>query len=454
MRVRRHAAVTVLGAAALAGGCGGSSALPAPTATVSLITVEGTAPAVGSTVPFTATATLSSGATQVVTTQAVWSSSNQSVATVTSAGVVAGVAAGEADVVATYQGASGRSHVTIVDRRSTFTLAGRLTDATSGGVLPNIAIEVTDAAGRRSSAVTTAAGTFSIGGLAGGAATVSASATSYRPSQTSVVLTQDTSVEIVLQRVVCVFTLTPSTFSIGGSGGTGTVAVASGAAGCVWEAKSGSAFITVTSGASGTDAGSVGFSVAANGGAARVGTLTIAGQTVSVSQDAAPLVLTAAYDAAFATPACNEIGSGCDSGTLLAGRAGTEVHSPNTLFNSCPDGSAPATGLAVIASIRVATIDGTVLAPGKTVRIDITGFGSTADALRVYLAADVTNPVWTLVGSTAGFFGGSLSVQAVLPAGRVQAIRVNDAFGAPFGPGPCATGSDADNDDLVFRVQQ
>jgi len=156
------------------------------------------------------------------------------------------------------------------------------------------------------------------------------------------------------------------------------------------------------------------------------------------------------YDAVFATPLCNDIGSGCDSGTLLAGRAGTEAHSPNTLFNSCPDGSALTTGLAVIASIRVATIDGTVLAPGKTVRIDVAGLGSTADALRVYLAADATNPVWTLVGSTSGI---SLSVQATLGAGRVQAIRVNDVFGAPFGPGPCGTGTDADNDDLVFRVQ-
>jgi len=73
--------------------------------------------------------------------------------------------------------------------------------------------------------------------------------------------------------------------------------------------------------------------------------------------------------------------------------------------------------------------------------------------LRVYLAADATSPVWTLVGGTSGFFPGSLSVQAVLPAGHLQAIRVNDGFNGPFGPGPCATGSDADNDDLVFRVQ-
>jgi hypothetical protein len=109
--------------------------------------------------------------------------------------------------------------------------------------------------------------------------------------------------------------------------------------------------------------------------------------------------------------------------------------------------------LAVISSIRVATIDGSVLAPGKTVRIDVTGFGSSADGLRIYVAADVSNPVWTLAGSTSFFFSGSLSVQTVLPAGRLQAIRVNDAFNGPFGPGPCATGSDADNDDLVFRVQ-
>ena len=68
---------------------------------------------------------------------------------------------------------------------------------------------------------------------------------------------------------------------------SGTVAVTT-AAGCAWTAVSNNSFITVTSGATGSGNGTVGFSVAANTGAARTGTLTIAGQTFTVTQDLRP----------------------------------------------------------------------------------------------------------------------------------------------------------------------
>ena len=47
-------------------------------------------------------------------------------------------------------------------------------------------------------------------------------------------------------------------------------------------------WLTVASGASGTGSGSVGIAIAANAGAARAGTLTIGGQTVTISQSAPP----------------------------------------------------------------------------------------------------------------------------------------------------------------------
>ena len=64
-------------------------------------------------------------------------------------------------------------------------------------------------------------------------------------------------------------------------GGTATVNVTA-TAGCAWTAVSNDAFITVTSGASGTGNGAVGISVAANTGPFRSGTLTIAGQKPNV----------------------------------------------------------------------------------------------------------------------------------------------------------------------------
>lgn len=84
----------------------------------------------------------------------------------------------------------------------------------------------------------------------------------------------------------CTFTLSSTAAPATAAGGTGTLTVTTTSA-CGWTAVSNAAFITVTAGASGTGSGTVTYSVAANAGAARTGTLTIAGQTVTITQDAA-----------------------------------------------------------------------------------------------------------------------------------------------------------------------
>jgi hypothetical protein len=80
----------------------------------------------------------------------------------------------------------------------------------------------------------------------------------------------------------CAFTVSPTSVSAPTGGGTFTVNVTTDAS-CNWTAGSQSDFITVTSGASGTGSGAVTFNVAA-ASAARTGTLTVAGQTVTVTQ--------------------------------------------------------------------------------------------------------------------------------------------------------------------------
>ena len=91
----------------------------------------------------------------------------------------------------------------------------------------------------------------------------------------------------VIQAAGCSFAISPSSqsaSSIGGRGGPVSVTTTSG---CTWTAGSNVQWITVTFGASGSGNGSVGFDVAANTGAARTGTLTIADATFTVSQAAA-----------------------------------------------------------------------------------------------------------------------------------------------------------------------
>jgi hypothetical protein len=82
----------------------------------------------------------------------------------------------------------------------------------------------------------------------------------------------------------CTYSISPTSASSPATGGTGTVTVTA-TAGCSWTAASNSSFITITSGAAGTGNGSVGYSVAANTlTTSRTGTLTIAGQTFTVTQ--------------------------------------------------------------------------------------------------------------------------------------------------------------------------
>ena len=57
-------------------------------------------------------------------------------------------------------------------------------------------------------------------------------------------------------------------------------------AGCAWSAATNETWIAITSGATGSGNGSVGFSVAANSGSARTGFATIATQTFTVNQAA------------------------------------------------------------------------------------------------------------------------------------------------------------------------
>lgn len=82
----------------------------------------------------------------------------------------------------------------------------------------------------------------------------------------------------------CSYSILPASQNFAGLGGTGSVTVTAGA-GCPWTAVSNAAWITVNSGSSGSGNGTVGYSVAFNPGAQRTGTITIAGQVFTVTQD-------------------------------------------------------------------------------------------------------------------------------------------------------------------------
>jgi sugar lactone lactonase YvrE len=100
----------------------------------------------------------------------------------------------------------------------------------------------------------------------------------------------------------CVSALNTSSATVATTGGTGNVPVTA-AAGCGWRAVSNDGWITIASGASGSGNGKVGYTIAANTGAQRAGTITVAGQTFTVTQNGIyPLISTLAGGAMPPTP--------------------------------------------------------------------------------------------------------------------------------------------------------
>jgi hypothetical protein len=170
--------------------------------------------------------------------------------------------------------------------------------------------------------------------------------------------------------------------------------------------------------------------------------------------------LTATFDAARQAPSCGTtVGRSCDTGTaLVLGRAslGPEPNQPNTIADSCADGTAGTFHSDESNDrIRVFTTDGTNFAPGKTVTIQATVWAWTTpsqDTADFYFAANAASPTWTLIGSVTPTVVGSqvLSANYTLPAGAMQAVRVQFRYQSTNAN--CAAGTFNDRDDLVFAV--
>ena len=87
----------------------------------------------------------------------------------------------------------------------------------------------------------------------------------------------------VTTQPTCVYTLSTTTFNMSGAGASATFTVTTGN-GCSWTVTTNGSFVTVTSATAQAGPGSVSFTVAENPGDTRTGTLTIAEQSVVISQ--------------------------------------------------------------------------------------------------------------------------------------------------------------------------
>lgn len=169
----------------------------APTPTVVSVSVTGIAPVVGANSQLSARATMSSGTTQDVTSQAMWQSSSPSIATVNNAGLVTATGSGESDVSATYQTVRGSMHLSLQPPAPiTFTISGTVTDATSGGRLSNAVVNLSG----RETIPTDAAGAYAFANVSGGPVTLTAAATGYQTASKPATVSSATQVDFALAR--------------------------------------------------------------------------------------------------------------------------------------------------------------------------------------------------------------------------------------------------------------
>ncbi len=83
----------------------------------------------------------------------------------------------------------------------------------------------------------------------------------------------------------CTYTLSASSQAFTPlANSTGTITVSSSPGSCLWTSSAGAAWLTITSGGSGSGSGTVRYSLPANDGAARTGTITVGGQAFTVYQ--------------------------------------------------------------------------------------------------------------------------------------------------------------------------
>jgi hypothetical protein len=87
----------------------------------------------------------------------------------------------------------------------------------------------------------------------------------------------------VAQSPGCDFAVTPAAQSAGAGGGAISIAVST-AGGCAWTATTGTGWLNIASGATGSGPGRVEVTVQPNTGPARSGTLLVAGRTVTITQ--------------------------------------------------------------------------------------------------------------------------------------------------------------------------
>ncbi len=122
-------------------------------------------------------------------------------------------------------------------------------------------------------------------GSGNGTVTYSVSNNTSSNSRSATITVAGKSHTVTQAGIQCTYSISPTSRSFPSGGGTGTVSVTA-PSGCSWAASEGVKWISITSGSSGSGNGTVTYSVSANKKNSRSATITVAGKSHTVTQDA------------------------------------------------------------------------------------------------------------------------------------------------------------------------
>jgi Viral BACON domain/Putative binding domain, N-terminal len=216
--------------------------------------------------------------------------------------------------------------------------------------------------------------------------------------------------------VPCNYTISPlSNLSVAAGGTIGSVAVTA-PAGCAWSSTSNAAWITLSGTTSGSGNGSVNYTVASNASSSsRTGTLTIAGQTFTVTQAGLPC----SYSISPAGNGSVGAGGGTGSVAVTAAAGCTWSSTSNAAwisFTGTTSGSGNGSvGYSVAANSSTSPRTGTLTIAGQTFTVTQAGVGCS------YSISPTSNP-------SVGAGGASGSVTVTAPSGCTWSSTSNAAW--------------------------
>ena len=186
----------------------------------------------------------------------------------------------------------------------------------------------------------------------------------------------------VIEEPVCTYSILPLNKSFSSGGGTGSVGVTASSNSCNWTSVSNAAWITITSGASGTGDGTVAYSVSANtSSSARTGTMTIAGQTFTVIEAG----LVCGYSISPTSQSFSSSGGTCSVGVTASSSSCRWTAVSNVTWITITSGDSGEGNGTVVYSVSANTgtsaRTGTMTIAGQTFTVIEDGLACTAESI-------------------------------------------------------------------------